>query len=383
MEIHLSGGTLNIQTFEAVLLLPRLRVQNANAISSPLTWGFPPPSAFTGFVHALQRRLNTQGQSLRFGSVGIVCHKFEPQTYRPPGRYTQVFSLTRNPLDKDGKNQAIVEEGRTHMEVSLVITVSGDVLPLSDDESKALAAAVLHEAEGMRLAGGSIVPQPHRSKYPALWMDWPDNRQEQNSVFAKLRPRLAPGFVLVSRAQLLADHLVQMQETNAQANALDALLDLCALHHTPPAADLTKPAASPSTGNAEDLVDARDVGMDVDEHSVAALETVQATALIAPAISKDWSVSRRNPGWLVPLPVGYAAISQLYAPGDVKNARDNDTPFRFVESVLSLGEWVGPHRIKTLHELLWRYHAQPDAGLYLTQNGAGIKPPAASIPSSV
>ena len=41
------------ERFEAVLLLPRLRVQNANAISSPLTWGFPPPSAFTGFAHAL------------------------------------------------------------------------------------------------------------------------------------------------------------------------------------------------------------------------------------------------------------------------------------------------------------------------------------------
>ncbi len=42
---------------EALLLLPRLSIQNANAISSPLTWGFPSPGAFTGFVHALQRRV--------------------------------------------------------------------------------------------------------------------------------------------------------------------------------------------------------------------------------------------------------------------------------------------------------------------------------------
>ena len=42
---------------DGLLLLPHLRVQNANAISSPLTWGFPAPTAFLGFVHALERRL--------------------------------------------------------------------------------------------------------------------------------------------------------------------------------------------------------------------------------------------------------------------------------------------------------------------------------------
>ena len=40
-----------------LLILPRLQIQNANAISGPLTWGFPAPTAFTGFVHALERRL--------------------------------------------------------------------------------------------------------------------------------------------------------------------------------------------------------------------------------------------------------------------------------------------------------------------------------------
>lgn len=364
------------ERFEAVLLLPRLRVQNANAISSPLTWGFPPPSAFTGFVHALQRRLNAQGHSLRFGSVGIVCHQFEPQTYRPPGRYTQVFSLTRNPLDKDGNTQAIVEEGRTHLEVSLLITVSGDDLPLTDDACQALAAEVLHQAEGMRLAGGSILPQPQRSKYPARWVDWPDDKQSQNSVFAKLRPRLAPGFVLLSRAQLLADHLAHIQKTNAEATALDALLDLCALHHTPPVA---QPQAedAPLTDNTEAAFS--DNSTDDNERTAAEHETEQVVEQAA----KGWSVSRRKPGWLVPLPVGYAAISPLYAPGEVKNARDNDTPFRFVESVLSLGEWVGPHRIKTLQDLLWVHHAQPESGLYLTHNGAAIKPATTSISTSV
>lgn len=339
------------ERFEAVLLLPRLRVQNANAISSPLTWGFPPPSAFTGFAHALQRCMNSQGLDLRFGSVGIACHQFEPQTFQPPGRYTQVFNLTRNPLDKDGNTQAIVEEGRTHMEVSLLITVSGDDCPLNDEQCKALAAKVLHQAEGMRLAGGSILHNPQRGKHPAQWIDWPTNREGQTSAFAQLRRHLAPGFVLVSRAQLLADHVNAMQKERAESTALDALLDLCALHYTPPTSDTSDAERAASEGG-----DAADV------------EAVNAPAVV----SKDWTVSRRKPGWLVPLPVGYAAISPLYAPGEVKNARDNDTPFRFVESVLSLGEWVGPHRIKNLHDLLWRHHAQPEAGLYVTHNGAAV-----------
>lgn len=347
--------------FEAVLLLPRLRVQNANAISSPLTWGFPPPSAFTGFVHALQRRLNAQGLDLRFGSVGIVCHQFEPQTYQPPGRYTQVFSLTRNPLDKDGNTQAIVEEGRTHLEVSLVITVSGDGCPFNDAEQSALAVQVLHQAEGMRLAGGSLLPHPQRRKYAARWVDWPTNKQDQASVFAQLRPRLAPGFVLVSRAQLLADHVTKMQQTQPEATALDALLDLCALHHTPPAnaASADNSSSAPSADAPEDDSDAAQS-------------------------ANEWTVSRRESGWLVPLPVGYAAISPLYASGEVKNARDNDTPFRFVESVLSLGEWRGPHRVKSLYEMLWVHHAQPEAGLYLTHNGPAVTAPApAAAPSGV
>jgi CRISPR-associated protein Csy2 len=345
------------ERFEAVLLLPRLRVQNANAISSPLTWGFPPPSAFTGFAHALQRRLNSQGLDLRFGSVGIACHQFEPQTFQPPGRYTQVFNLTRNPLDKDGNTQAIVEEGRTHMEVSLLITVSGDDCPLNEAQCKALAAKVLHQAEGMRLAGGSILHNPRRGKHPAQWIDWPTNREGQTSAFAQLRRHLAPGFVLVSRAQLLADHVSALQKERADSTALDALLDLCALHYTPPT--LTTADAEIDTGEGDESAD------------------VQAVNLPTVA-SKDWTVSRRKPGWLVPLPVGYAAISQLYAPGEVKNARDNDTAFRFVESVLSLGEWVGPHRIKNLHDLLWRHHAQPEAGLYVTHNGAAVTSPTPS-----
>ena len=40
---------------QAILVLPHLRIQNANAIGSPLTHGFPSITAFTGVMWALQR----------------------------------------------------------------------------------------------------------------------------------------------------------------------------------------------------------------------------------------------------------------------------------------------------------------------------------------
>lgn len=327
--------------FDALLLLPRLRVQNANAVSSPMTWGFPAPGAFTGFAHALQRRLNAMGHDIQLGGVGIVCHQFDPQVFQPPGRRTQVFRLTRNPVDKDGNTSAIVEEGRTHLEVSLLLTVSGDGCPVNDADGQALAALVLACAEGMRLAGGSILPQPKRPRHPAQWLEWPTVLSDQRVAWRKLRRHLMPGFVLVSRAPLLAQHLHTMQQIQPQASALDALLDLCRLN--------VEPAATPEPESASASTDAD------------------------PRIT--WAVRRRHGGWLVPLPLGYAAVSPLYPPGNVKNARDDTLPFRFVESLLSLGEWVSPHRIAEAPHLLWHFDAQPEAGLYRLHNPYPSTPP--------
>ncbi|MDP0953515.1 type I-F CRISPR-associated protein Csy2, partial [Klebsiella pneumoniae] len=41
---------------DTLLVLPRLRIQNANAISGVFTWGFPAMTAFVGMMHALERK---------------------------------------------------------------------------------------------------------------------------------------------------------------------------------------------------------------------------------------------------------------------------------------------------------------------------------------
>ena len=361
------------ETFEALLLLPRLRVQNANAVSSAMTWGFPAPSAFTGFVHALELRLNKLGKRLQFGGVGIICHQFDPQVFQPPGRRTQVFRLTRNPVNQEGNTSAIVEEGRTHLEISLLLTVSGDDCPLAEGDYEALAAQILDCAQGMRLAGGSVLPHPARSKHPAEWVGWPLLLDDRRTKWRKLRRRLMPGFVLVSREHLLAQHLDTLQQAQRGAqrdglqppakplNAMDALLDLCRLNMAPePVQEASAPAAQAAPQTAAPASAPAPASASASASASAPVATVAAPV--------KWAVQRRYPGWLVPLSVGYAAVSPLFDPGTVKNARDDAQPFRFVESVLSLGEWVSPHRIAEVTDVLWHHDAQPDAGLYRIHN---------------
>ncbi len=307
---------------KALILLPRLQVQNANAISGPLTWGFPSPTAFSGFVHALERRLGDELEE-GFGGVGIVCHQFDPQVTQPGGKYTRVFNLTRNPTGKKGETLAIVEEGRAHMEVSLLISLADH---LDEEDQEELVSRLIEVIYTLRLAGGSIMPKRIGERYAPQYFSFPRDKESQDQVFRKLRRRLLPGFALVLREDRLEARLNEMKldEGHGEVNALDALLDFSRLN--------IEPGENPDNP-----------------------ETAQ------------WKV-RSDPGWLVPIPVGYAAISPLYEAGEVQNARDEETPFRFVENLYSLGEWVSPHRLATLQQLLWHSETDVERGIYRCVN---------------
>ncbi|WP_228139785.1 type I-F CRISPR-associated protein Csy2, partial [Acinetobacter baumannii] len=45
-----------------------------------------------------------------------------------------------------------------------------------------------------------------------------------------------------------------------------------------------------------------------------------------------------------------------------------NTPHRFAESVLTLGEFVMPYRIEHIDQLLWQYHVDLENNLYLCKN---------------
>ena len=103
------------------LLIKNIKVQDANAFSSPYTAGFPAMTAWLGFMHALQRRVCEQeGQDkTRFEAVAIVCHSFN---LRAVGN---AFILPkRAPISKDEAGKllpSIIHEPKCHLEVSLLI----------------------------------------------------------------------------------------------------------------------------------------------------------------------------------------------------------------------------------------------------------------------
>lgn len=313
---------------DGLLILPRLRVQNANAISSPLTHGFPSMTAFLGLMWALARKLEAHDLPLAFDSVGVICHDFDEQVTE--GGYVKAFRLTRNPVDKDGGSAAIVEEGRMHMEITLIFGISGGFVELDEHAHDAIAQTVAFELAGMRIAGGSVLPSGDWRSRPAL-LRFGDDAEDVRRRFRHLRRRWLPGFALVCRDDLLRARLDQLREAASETTALDALLDLSRFNWRPVRPDAESDGAS------------------------------------ATAAKVEWKPEPR-PGWIVPIPVGFGALSGLLPAGEVQSARDRDTPFRFVESLYSIGQWVSPHRLDNAEQLLWYASTDPAAGLYRCRN---------------
>lgn len=309
---------------KSLLQLRHIRVENANAITG-MTWGFPGIANFLGFTHALSRKLE-QEHGVRLGGCAVICHEHQVQAYQPGGWGEHVFALTRNPLTRAGQTAPFNEEGRMHMTVSLLIECEFDAddLALGGDtpeQNITMLQRLVHElALRQRLAGGSItgIGQVH-------WLELEQDQKERTRMTRRLMLGLLPGFALVDRHDLLQAHHRQRQEQSAdtQLELLDSLLDFVALkyraetqedHEKPEWQRQAKPAA----------------------------------------------------GYLVPMAVGYQAISPLYEAGTVANSRDSDTPFRFVESVYSLGQWLSPHRVEELETIFWYYRYQDE--LYLCCN---------------
>jgi len=331
---------------KALLVLPRLRIQNANAISSPLTWGFPAITAFTGLMTALERRLGPQADITLYG-VGVICHGCEPQVTR--GGYTRSFHLTRNPVLQDGGTSGIVEEGRVHLDITLVFDVELALSQSGEAERVALAGDIRELVSSMRVAGGSVMPalpgafrRPPRPQLVALSGEAED-RQKQ---FRRLSRRWLPGFALVSRDDLLQTRLLEMQATQPDATLLDAWLDLSRLNHR-----ATKTQVQDKTTGA----------------------TQEAI---------EWNIDSR-PGWTVPMPVGFAPLTALHPPGAVAGARDPSVPFQFVESVYSIGQWISPHRLGDIDQVMWQPFHDPATGLYRCINAFSPASFTASISSTV
>ena len=287
------------------LLIPHLKIQNANAMSSPYTIGFPAMTAWLGAVHALQRKLQAQGYTnIVLDKVAVSCHHFDLQTYKGRGDFVHSIVGTANPLDKDGSRPAFIEEARCHLEVSLLIECQN----LDPDEEKQLLADVQNLILNMKFSSGDVLAVKNCS------LQYFDEDEDQNQQLKPLLNKLMLGHVLIERRDLVIESM------NEGKDALDAVLDYLKVTHS-------------STQ---------------DENGKVA-----------------WLSKRKTTGWLVPIAVGFQGISEV---GQAKNQRDAHTPHRFAESVITLGEFIMPYRIKSMDQLLWQYHVDLENNLYLCQN---------------
>ncbi len=284
------------------LIIPHIRIQNANALSSPYTVGFPAMTAWLGGVHALERKLGDGLEALRFSSVGVVCHDYDLHTYRGPGDFVASIIGTANPLDQKGERPSFIEEARIHLDVSLVVELGEGYLDYLGDR---LVAFVSETLRRMKLAGGDI-----------LGFDTPLIASIDQP--AKLLRIVGPGYALIERRDLME---AKMQEG---ADALDALIDILAVHHQ-----------------------CQEEGDEV-----------------------MWHSGRTQEGWIVPIAIGFMGISQL---GRAKNQRDPNTPHRFAESVVTTGEFRMPHRLESLDEMLWEYRYDAKTSLYLCETKTSTK----------
>lgn len=283
-----------------ILLLPHIVVQNANALSSPFTIGFPALSAWLGATHALQRKVNEAGfLDFKVIATGVVSHKADLKTHKGRGDFVHSIVGTGNPLGKDGKRSAFIEEARIDLEVSLVLEYEGII----KDEEPELINSVAKQLNFMRIAGGDILD----FKTPFLYRI--KNEEDVNTF----RKKLMPGYALVERKELMIEAMKEGKDP------IDALIHFLGIHN----------------------------------HCEQEDDTVH------------WTQKRATPGWIVPIAVGFQGISKL---GFAKNQRDDTTPHRFAESVVTLGEFKMPYKIESLDEILWAYSLDEENALYLCKN---------------
>lgn len=191
------------------LLLKRLRVQNANALSSAFTFGFPAVTAFMGLAHKLQRELNPDHSAHEFQclGVGIASHGFTMQDHQEG--YNRSLKLTANPLDKDGNRPSFVEEGRCNLTLSLLLEVKN--LPTGREYSELPARIKQLLLSRFKLAGGDIL-SVHSIEILA---------DEDKALRS-----LMPSYVLMERRDLMLEAMQSGQD------ALDALHTALQLNHT-------------------------------------------------------------------------------------------------------------------------------------------------------
>lgn len=292
-------------------LVPKLRIQNANAASSPYTVGVPAMTAWLGMIHALQRLLQRHEllQQIHLSRTAVVCHSCELQVFKEENYYGALIG-TANPLKKSKKTGAFerppfVEEARCHLTVSLLMEVEG----LDGKDVEIFEEKARQELPRLKAASGDILVKPEEcERWKLYYADEYDENDER-----KLLRQLMPGYAIVERGDLL--------KHRDEVDALDNLLDVLKIRYH----------------------------ANTDEQGKI-----------------SWQREKVVPdGWLVPIAVGFRDLSGKMT---IEGQRSYDYEHHFVEPLVTVGEFVMPYRCNTLNDILWEYQYDEQAGSYVCQN---------------
>lgn len=322
------------------LVLSRIKIQNANTIAG-FTWGFPAITQFLGFTHALNRKFSDGYNGhypCELTGCMVIANKVDNKVYKPKEFADLEFLQSKNPpvlaQHKSG-SPPIIEEGKVNLTVSLVLELDKP-LSLTLEQIDKLENYIESLCRSMRIAGGSVLDIARVKLLSA------STEEQEDAMLKKVQRLCMPGFALKDQSDYLAQQVESistlMDEDHSQP-ILDAWLDFSALKST----------ANPKLKEGQTEPDER--------------------------TDASWSYAKRK-GYLVPLMVGYKAISEVYDAGQVECTRDPNIPTRFVEAIHSIGEWLSMHRVSRLEEFIWRYHQHDE--WYLCQQGPN-KPDKANI----
>jgi len=363
------------------LLINRIQVQGANAIAG-FTWGFPAITHFLGFTHNLSRKLRNQPEfsNINLSGCAVIAHKHQVHTYG----YNQ-FIQSKNPAyqhGEDSKNKVgsppIIEEGKMNMTISLLIGCDGAI----GNHDDALKRWLSNSCKLQRLAGGTIL------ELGAIELFSIDDEQNKNNL-RNLTRKLLPGFILQDRSAYLEKHVQSLQQQNEKSELFDAWLDFIALKQKArPASErischlINLAESKPEDESCQQLLKVwqKHLQTTYAQESIPEMLRNYFASMVQEKTNKNlleqwesycnpsektdasWEyMAKPEKGFLVPIMVGYKAISQVYKNDEVANTRDHETDVCFVEAVHSIGEWQGAHRIKdeaALKQSLWYYDYQ-------------------------
>lgn len=193
------------------LLIPHIKILDANALNGNLAVGFPAMTAWLGAVYALERKIR-EYMDIHLPQVAVSCIHASLQAKK--GNYYWGLIQKRKPLRVKGNtvsNLSFIEEARIHLTVSLLMEVTG--LALTKSEKNAFLTVLNRILPTIKIAGGDIFS----FRTPTLYFK---EAEEERSLLLKLMP----GFIPIDRTDLLE------QEEKKGNNALDALLNLISIN---------------------------------------------------------------------------------------------------------------------------------------------------------